>query len=130
MSLRTILSSFSCLLLCSCVQYPVFKGDDYALITSNYPIVSVNGVDVEDTYRLDIEAGDNALVIVYNTYQHDYFCTFNWTASAATAYEVTDHEKRYPLTLYRWIRRNGLWAVRLDPVNPEECSIVSKADDG
>jgi hypothetical protein len=129
MNLRIILFICSVLLLGSCVQAPTFKDEDHAHISSNYPIVSVNGVGVEDTYKLDISAGETTLVIVYHTYTKDYHCTFTWTAQAATAYEVTDQENRYPLTLYRWIRRNGLWAVRLDPVDPEECSIVSKADD-
>jgi len=129
MNLRIILFICSVLLLGSCVQAPTFKDEDHAHISSNYPIVSVNGVGVEDTYKLDISAGETTLVIVYHTYTKDYHCTFTWTAQAATAYEVTDQENRYPLTLYRWIRRNGLWAVRLDPVDPEECSIVSKAGD-
>ncbi len=109
------------LLVSACVKAPVFKGGDYALIKSSYPIVNVNGVDVEPLYSLDLEAGENALVIVYNSYQHDYFCSFSWTAVANTAYEVVDKENRYPLTLYRWVRTNSLWASRLDPVDPLEC---------
>ena len=112
------------LFLCvsACVKAPVFKQGNYAFIRSNYPIVNVNGVKVEPAYRLDIEAGENILVIVYNTYQHDYFCTFSWTALANTAYEVVDKENRYPLTLYRWVRTNSLWASRLDPADPLECA--------
>ena len=125
MSLRIILFICSSLFLGSCVQAPTFKGEGYALITSNYPIVSVNGFAVEDSYKLDIDTGENTLVIVYHTYTKDYHCTFTWTATAATAYEVTDQENRYPLTLYRWIKRNSLWAVRLDPVDPLACLAVS-----
>ena len=118
---RMIFFTTLCLLLSSCVQPPVFKAEDYALIKSNYPIVVINGIATEDTYKLDLEAGENSLVVVYNTYQHDYFCTFRWIAITGTAYEVTDHENQYPLTLYRWRRKNGLWAIRLDPVDPLEC---------
>ena len=110
------------MILSSCVQPTVFKTEGYALITSNYPIVDVNGIEIEKTYKLDIEAGENSLVIVYNTYQHDYFCTFSWIAKAGTAYEVTDQENLYPLTLYSWHRKNGLWAIRLNPVDPLECT--------
>jgi len=117
----TFLTTLS-LLLSSCVQAPVFKTEDHAHIKSNYPIVSLNGSETEKTYQLDLETGENSLVIVYNTYQYDYFCTFNWTAMAGTDYEVTDQENQYPLTLYRWYKRNGLWAVRLDPVDPLECA--------
>ena len=109
------------LVLSSCVHPPVFKTDDYALIKSNYPIVSINGSEIEQTYQLDIEAGENTLVIVYNTYKYDYFCTFSWLAKAGTAYEVTDQENQFPLTLYRWYRKNNSWVIRLDPVDPLEC---------
>ena len=119
---RIILFTCLCLLLSSCVQPPVFKTEDYALIKSNYPIVVINGIETEDTYKLDLEAGENSLLVVYNSYQHDYFCTFSWVAVAGTAYEITDQENQYPLTLYRWHRKNGLWAIRLDPVDPLECS--------
>ncbi len=122
MNLRIILFIFSSLFLGGCVQTPAFKGDEYAVITSNYPVVKVNDVEIEDTYTLDIEAGENTLVIVYNTYRYDYFCTFSWTAIAGTAYEVTDQENQYPLTLYRWVRKNRLWALRLDPIDPLQCA--------
>lgn len=111
-----------CLFLSACVQAPVFKDDGYALFRSNYPVVSVNGIETEPSYTLDIPAGENTLVIVYNTYRHNYYCTFTWTAVAETAYEVTDQYNRYPLTLYRWTRTNSLWASRLDPIDPVECT--------
>ena len=121
MNNRIVFIICACLFFSACVKAPVIKGDGYALIRSNYPVVSVNGVEVEPAYRLDIEAGENVLVIVYNTYQHDYYCTFSWTAVANTVYEVTDQENQYPLTLYRWVRTNSLWASRLDPLDPLEC---------
>jgi hypothetical protein len=114
------------MVLGSCVQPPVFKAEDYALIKSSYPIVAINGIEIEKTYNLDLEAGENTLVIVYNTYQHDYFCTFSWFAAPGTAYEVTDQENQYPLTLYRWHRKNGLWAIRLEPVDPLKCMQKSR----
>lgn len=125
MNIRIILFICSSLLLGSCVQAPTFKGEDYAYIKSNYPIVSVNGVSVEDTYELDIDTGENVVVIVYHAYLKDYHCTFNWAAGAGKVYEVTDQENRYPLTLYRWVRKNSLWAMRLDPIDPVGCSTVS-----
>jgi len=117
-----LLIIYTCLFVSACVQAPVFKRDDYAFFKTNYPIVSVNEVDVEPSYTLDIPAGENTLVIVYHTYRHDYNCTFTWTAVAGTSYEVTDQYNRYPLTLYRWVRTNSLWASRLDPTDPLKCS--------
>ncbi len=119
---RIICYTSLCLLLNSCVQLPEFKTEDSSLITSNYPIVAVNGIEIEKTYRLDLEAGENILIIIYDTYRYDYFCKFSWLAMAGTAYEVTDQENQYPLTLYRWHKRNGLWTTRLEPVDPLECS--------
>ena len=111
-----------CLLLNSCVQPSVFKSKDHAQIKSNYPIISINGHEIERTYQLDLEAGENTLVIIYNTYQHNYLCTFSWSAKAGTAYEVTDQENQFPLTLYRWTRKNSLWSIRLDAIDPLTCT--------
>lgn len=118
---RIVFSTCIFLMLSACVQPAVFKGDGYAYIRSNYPIVNINGDKVKPVYELDMEAGEKTFVIVYNTYQHDYYCTITWVAEANTAYEVTDQENRYPLTLYRWVRTNSLWASRLDPLDPLEC---------
>ena len=116
-----LLMSSVCLILSACVQAPVFNEDGNAHFRSNYPVVSVNGVEVAPSYKLDIPAGENALVIIYHTYRFDYYCTFTWAAAAETAYEVTDQYNKYPLTLYRWVRTNSLWASRLDPADPLEC---------
>lgn len=118
---RNVFSTCIFIMLSACVQPAVFKGDGYAYIRSNYPIIKINGDRVEPVYELDMEAGENTLVIVYKTYRYDYYCKFSWTAEANTVYEVTDQENRYPLTLYRWIKTNSLWASRLDPMDPLEC---------
>jgi len=122
MNKKITLYIFICLFLSACVQAPVFKEGGYALIKSNYPMVSLNAVDIEPSYELDIEAGETTLKIVYHTYQYNYACVFSWTAVAGTAYEVTDHDKSYPLTLYRWVRKNRLWSIRLDPLDPLQCT--------
>jgi len=122
MSRRNILIIHISLLLAACVQAPVFKGEGFSLVKSSYPIVNLNGSEIEPAYAVDIEAGDNTMVIVYHSYQYDYACTFTWNAIAGTAYEVVDQDNRYPLTLYRWKRKNSLWAIRLDPVDPLQCT--------
>ena len=114
--------------IAACVQPPVFTDDSYALIRSNNPIVNINDVAIEPSYRRELEAGENTVIIVYRTYQHDYFCTFSWTAAANTVYEVTNQENRYPLTLFRWVRTNSLWASRLDPADPVDCIRKTRGD--
>ncbi|WP_455208871.1 hypothetical protein [Kaarinaea lacus] len=113
---------FICLIVSACVQAPVYKGEDFAFIKSSHAIISVNGEQVEPIYTLDLKAGENTLMVLYRTYQHDYYCEFVWTPAPGTAYEITDHEKRYPLTLYRWVRKNSLWSIRFDPVDPVKCT--------
>ena len=81
MNLRIILFILGMLILGSCVQAPSFKSEEYALITSNYPIISVNGAAIEESYKRDLAAGENTLVIVYHTYTKDYHCTFTWPVS-------------------------------------------------
>jgi len=113
------------LCLSGCVQTPPVKQGDYALLISNYPITQVNGETIgsesDEHYKKDINAGENTAVIVYNTYTYDYFCSFTWKAEPRLIYEVTDQENAEPLTLYRWKRKNRLWAQRLNPVEPTHC---------
>ncbi|WP_455202807.1 hypothetical protein [Kaarinaea lacus] len=115
---------FLIVILCvsACVKAPVYKGDNYAFIKSSHAIVNANGKQVESVYTLDLEAGENTLVVLYRTYRHDYYCEFQWNSKPQTAYEITDQENKYPLTLYRWERDNDLWASRLDPVDPVKCT--------
>ena len=122
MTIRNRVIAYATFLLTACVQAPLFKSEGHALLKSNYPIVNINGEKLQPSYKLDIPAGDTTAVIVFRTYRYDYQCTFTWTAKPETTYEVTDHEDKYPLTLYRWVRSNALWASRLDPVDPVDCT--------
>ena len=121
MKIRLLLAVCCCLITTACVRQPEFRGPGYAFLRSNYPIVEVNGEEIEPAYRLDIPAGAMNAVIVYNTYRHDYSCTFSWVAEPNTVYEVTSQWNIYPLTLYRWERTNSLWASRLEPADPTDC---------
>lgn len=121
MKQHVITISCLALLLTGCVQAPVFTNDDHAFVKSSYPIINVNGNAIEPSYQVDLTPGENSVIITYLTYRYDYDCTFKWNVDANTVYEVVDQENRHPLTLYRWIRRNSLWAARLDPVDPVEC---------
>lgn len=118
----------SCMLMSGCVQSPSFKSEEHAYISSNYPIVILNGNKIEKSYQLDLESGKNTLVILYDTYQYDYYCRFDWYAEAGNTYEVTDQENKFPLTLYRWHKKSNFWAIRFDAIDPVECS--KKKDEG
>ena len=120
MSRRILIIICSCFILGACVRTPVVKEGGYAYINSNYPIVVYH--DGKAIRSLDLETGSNTLIIVYNSYQHDYYCTFTWPAVENTVYEVTDQDNRYPLTLYRWVKVNSLWASRLDYQDPTDCT--------
>ena len=122
MKMRNCVITCATFVLTACVQAPVFKSEDHAVLRSSHPIVDLNGEKVQPSYRLDIPAGNTKAVIVFRTYRYDYYCTFEWTAMPKTAYEVTDQEDKYPLTLYRWVRSNALWASRLDPIDPMDCT--------
>ena len=122
MKLPTRFITCAALFVTGCVQAPVFKSADHALLRSSYPIVNLNGVKIPPSYKLNIPAGDTTAVIVFRTYRYDYHCTFTWAAKPGTVYEVTDQEDKHPLTLYRWVRSNALWASRMDPVDPTDCT--------
>jgi|GEM_PF-1489260 len=121
MNIRLLLAACCFLAATACVRQPAFKGPNSAFLRSSYPIVELNGEGIDPAYRLDIPAGKTSAVIVYHTYRHDYNCTFAWIAEAGTVYEVTNQWNRYPLTLYRWERKNSLWASRLEPADPVDC---------
>jgi hypothetical protein len=107
--------------IAACVKAPVFESHNQALLRSNYPIVRLNGNDIEPSYSLTFAAGNTTAVVVYRSYRYEYACHFTWDAAPGTVYEVTDQEDKYPLTLYRWVRTNRLWASRLSPLDPEQC---------
>jgi hypothetical protein len=121
MKQRLFTISSLALLLTGCVQSPVFTSDDHSFIKSSYPIINVNNSVIEPSYQIDLTPGENTLEVTYLTYRYNYHCTFKWDVEANTVYEIVDQENRYPLTLYRWIRRNSFWAARLDPVDPVDC---------
>jgi hypothetical protein len=111
------------LMIGGCVTKPQYKGEKYALLKSSHAIISVNGEPIDASYKLDIRSGQNSIVVRYPTYLNTYFCEFVWEVRSGTTYEITDHEDRYPLTLYRWKRQNDWLAKRLDPIDPRGCSI-------
>ena len=111
------------LLLAGCVAIP--RADDGVVrLTSNYPIIELNGSKTEPLYSVQLPEGENDVVIVYNTYMYDYHCHFSWHAHAATRYEVTDYGHRYPLTLFTWEYVNNMWAKRSLPTDPASCDAL------
>ena len=123
---QIIFSVLLCMALVSCVHQPVFETEQHALVKASHPIVEVDGNMIEKNYQLDLEEGKHSIVVIYNTYQYEYFCAFSWFAKAGTVYEITDQENLYPLTLYRWHRENDYWSKRLDVINPYRCTKKAK----
>jgi len=58
MRMRARAIACAALLLNACVQAPVFKSEEHALLKSSYPVVKLNGVTIQPSYKLDISAGD------------------------------------------------------------------------
>lgn len=127
LSKRCLLPIVAGLLLAACVEVPVIT-QHHALLTSNYPVVEVNGEPIADSYRTELPAGEVTVVAVYRAYRRDYHCRFSWDAVADTRYEITDYDHRFPLTLYRWQKKNRLWARRLEPAEPLDCEAVAAPD--
>lgn len=109
-----------CFVLSGCISpEPDYSGK--ALLRSAHPLVKLDQEILPGLYELYVAPGEYTVQAVYETASHDYVCTFKWRAEAQTRYEIAAHEKQYPLSLYRWKRRNSLWAVRLDAVSPISC---------
>lgn len=111
----------SLILLQGCISAGSAAPKRGVLLKSSYPIISLDEKDIEPSYELELEAGHHTLMVVYSTYRKNYHCLFTWQAQADTRYEIVDSSNTYPLTLFRWARRNGLWAIRYDPLDPERC---------
>jgi len=107
-------------MLTGCVAIP--RTDEGVVqLTSNYPIIEVNGSKNDPQYSVKLPEDKNDVVIVYMTYMYDYHCYFSWHADAATRYEVTDYGHRYPLTLFTWEYVNSMWVKRSLPTAPASC---------
>ena len=122
MNIRLLFLFFTVLLTNACVKAPVYKGENHALVKSSHAIIKVNDEQIEPAYALNLKTGENTLVVLYRTYRHDYYCEFQWISKSQTAYEITDQENKYPLTLYHWKRQNDYLALRLDPIDPVKCT--------
>ena len=112
---------FICANLGGCIASGPAAPEGRALLITGYPIVLVDGNAVESSYALELAPGNHSITVVYQTYSWNYHCQFEWEADADQRYEVVDSDNVHPLTLYRWVRINSLWAARYDPVNPVSC---------
>ncbi|BCD96850.1 hypothetical protein [Marinagarivorans cellulosilyticus] len=104
----------------SCVTAPVLEGD-LASLRTNHPVISVDGNAIAEQTDLRLQPGVHTIQAVYRTHLYEYICYFQWVVEANRHYEIVDHKEADPLTLYRWQRKNALWATRLEPVHPDQC---------
>ena len=114
------------LALSACVEHHSHReGASQALVRSWMKILSVNGTAPEDPYLVMLSPGPQQMDVLYRTYRQDYLCHFEFDAVAGYSYDVVDHSNPQPLVLYRWVRANGAWAERLDPVLPV-CELIDE----
>lgn len=114
-------------ILSACTQAPVLP-DGKAEIFSPYPIINVDGKTVSSPYSVLLNAGEHRLQIQYGTVLWNYLCDFTLQLQAGRRYEVVDHKKQYPITLYRWSVANPLWATRKDALQPTHCEKLAKSN--
>ena len=107
--------------LAGCIAPGPAAPEGKVLLKANYPIVKIDNVAIESVYETVLSPGEHTVTVVYHTYRWDYHCRFRWQAEPDQRYEINNSENIHPLTLYRWVRANGLWAIRYDPLDPELC---------
>lgn len=109
------------LAITGCVGFGAKVGgsDKGIRITSSHPIIAIDGEPLESVFEYWVSAGPHVITAVYPTLSYQYICVFTLEAQASARYEIVHQEKMEPLVLYRWWRRNILFAERLDPVIPE-----------
>jgi hypothetical protein len=119
--------ALAALLLSACVEHhPHREEANQALVRSWMKILSVNGSAPEDPYVVMLSPGPQQMDVLFQTYREEYLCRFEFEAVAGYSYDVVDHSNPQPLVLYRWVRVNGAWAERLDPVLPV-CELITDA---
>ncbi len=116
-----LLHSLPLILLGGCVASGPASPEGKALLVADYPIAMVDGNSVSSACEIELDPGEHSVTVIYLTYRWHYHCTFKWDVEADQRYEVVDSDNLYPLTLYRWVRVNSLWAARYNSVNPEVC---------
>ena len=108
------------LLLAACVEHPAHRdAGEQAQLRSWMKILDLDDSVPDDPYRVMLAPGQHRMKVLYETYQHNYLCHFEFQTIGGYSYEVVDHSNPEPLVLYRWVRANGAWARRLDPVMPK-----------
>ena len=106
----------------SCVQQLQPKlHSDAVVVDGQYPITQLDGQPLYATFRVEVKPGPHEMWVSYITVKHHYSCQFTWQAAEGAQYEIVAETASHPLTLYRWKRRNALWAVRLAPIAPDIC---------
>ena len=111
------------LIATGCVQQPLIEQGFDASVRSHYPIEAVNDQPAEEPYYAYFHEGAAALTVRFDSYFHQYLCTFHWHTIAGEHYEVRHEDFKEPLVLYHWQRVNALWAERVDPVFPD-CEVI------
>lgn len=93
-------------------------GGESVVVNSSYYLTHLNREVIEPVFDLWLNPGAHQITVIYPTLRYDYHCVFNWLAEPLQRYEVIHQEKKQPLVMYRWVRKNALWAEREDPVYP------------
>ena len=102
-----------------CVQHHAHRAaGEEAQLRSWMRILEVDGAPPEDPFLVMLPPGRHQALAVYPTVRNDYLCRFEFDVVGGASYEIVDHSNPEPLVLYRWVRANGVWAERLDPVHP------------
>ena len=101
----------------ACVAAPTLDEGQSELISS-YPIVELNGQAFEQRFDVRVSSGLTSVVVKYQSYRYDYYCSFEFMAKSQMRYEIVHEEASQPIVLYRWVYRSKLWSTLEAPVVP------------
>jgi len=111
-----------CGLCFGCVHPPQLEDEYSASLKSNYPIVSIDGENNSEHHSVQLPQGIHTVEALYKTHRYVLRCKFKWQVKPGQHYEIVSHNTADPLILYRWQRRNALWAERKEPLEPLHCT--------
>lgn len=121
MAIKHLTLFFITLSLAACSSYSPIKDGDLAEIFGSYAVVSIDGIKPDNPYSVKVPGGSHKVEVYYETYSWTYQCLFEFELISGRRYEVVAHNKKYPLTIYRWARNKWLWSRRLEAIEATDC---------
>ena len=112
-----LLALFSIVTLTGCAAIPA-TGDGPVTIDSYVHIVSIDGIEPDFPFHVELSPEAHEMVVEYRTFLVNYRCEFQFEAKAGVHYEIVVHSNPQPVVLYEMQKLNWFLTNRINPILP------------